>query len=380
MILRLALLLLALSGTLPALAHTRSHSYARWDLGETEARVEVRVTKRDLTLLNPDQVRPTLLAHVTLEPCSALPESFAELHPTQAQRVFSWRVRCSDTPTAVHNAFLVDQIAGHAHFVTLTRSGAPLLEGVLDETHRVLPIPTHAQPSPGTTSGFVAFVLLGLEHILTGTDHLVFLLVLLLAIPRLGTVALTITGFTLGHSLTLGLAVLGWVQPDAAAVEALIGASIALLALENIWLSEGRGWGLPALAVVGALSGLAFSPIPGRVFLGLALFTACYFALLERAQKPERWRFAVAALFGLVHGFGFGGILSEMALPPNRLVSSLAGFNIGVELGQLALLALAWPLLARWRKTETGQRRVVHWGSALAMGMGCFWWISRTMG
>src|SRR5439155_15732382 len=119
-----------------------------------------------------------------------------------------------------------------------TRAGPGPAERVLTERE-----PSWLLDAPAATPGSASvgtYVRLGVEHILGGADHLAFLVALLLLGGGLGGVARLVTGFTVGHSLTLGVAVLGYVQPDRAAVEALIGLSIALVAAENVWLGGER--------------------------------------------------------------------------------------------------------------------------------------------
>jgi hydrogenase/urease accessory protein HupE len=139
-------------------------------------------------------------------------------------------------------------------------------------------------PSP---NGLVGFVRLGVEHILTGYDHLLFLFALLAGAANFWRVLGIASMFTLAHSITLSLAVLGLVHAPAAVVEPLIAVSIIWVAVENM-LGAGRLWR----------------------------------------------RFAVAFVFGLVHGLGFADALSPLALTGWPLVSALAGFNLGVELAR----------------------------------------------
>jgi len=116
--------------------------------------------------------------------------------------------------------------------------------------------------------------------------------------------------------------------------------------------------------------------------LGLALFSGCHFGLLRRAQSPSRLRAAVAFAFGLVHGFGFAGILAEMTLPTERLVPALFGFNVGVELGQLGVVALAWPALWWLARASAGSayRSVAELASAAICGLGLYWFLLRALG
>ena len=163
------------------------------------------------------------------------------------------------------------------------------------------------------------FTVSGLRHILGGVDHLLFLLCLVLPFRRIGWPLVgVVTAFTVAHSLTLGAAVFG-VVPSAPAfpllVEVLIAASIIYMAIENL-----------------------FAP-------------------------NLQWRWLITAVFGLVHGFGFSfGLANEMQFAGSHLALSLLAFNVGIELGQLVVLALAWPLLA-WVMARSPQRE--RWAVAV---------------
>ena len=169
-----------------------------------------------------------------------------------------------------------------------------------------------------TTRDTASFVLLGIEHILTGWDHLLFLLVLLLRGGGWLSLAKIVTAFTVAHSVTLALAVLDVVTLPDRLVEAVIALSIAAVAAEN----------------------LVLSPVVAR-----------------------RW--IVSFCFGLVHGFGFSAALRELGLPAHGLLLSLFGFNAGVEIGQALVVAVALPSLALLRRTRWERRMV--WSSSLAI-------------
>ena len=166
--------------------------------------------------------------------------------------------------------------------------------------------------------GMLGFVRLGVEHILTGWDHLLFLLGLLLRGGSALALAKIITAFTLAHSVTLALAVLDVVVLPGRLVEAVIALSIAVVAAENLFL---------------------------------------------RPVVARRW--LVSFCFGLVHGFGFSAALREIGLPSHGLALSLFGFNAGVELGQALVVAVALPLLLLLRRTRWERRMV--WTSSLAI-------------
>ena len=183
------------------------------------------------------------------------------------------------------------------------------------------------------------YVGLGVEHILLGFDHLLFVLGLLLIVRGSWMLVKTITAFTLAHSITLALATLGFVHAPTRPVDAAIALSIAFLAAEILHARDGR----PGLAV----------------------------------RRP--W--VVAFAFGLLHGLGFAGALSQLGLPASEISIALLFFNLGVEIGQLmfvaVVLALAWAL---------GQLRVrwPRWAQPLpayAIGtIAAFWFIERTSG
>ena len=112
---------------------------------------------------------------------------------------------------------------------------------------------------------------------------------------------------------------------------------------------------------------------------GLAVFVACYFGLLARADRPERLRWTVAALFGTVHGLAFSGALAEMNLPRASLAGALFGFNVGVEIAQLAVVCVAWPLWRLLARTSA-RERAIDVASAAALGAGSFWVVDRVFG
>lgn len=178
---------------------------------------------------------------------------------------------------------------------------------------------------------------LGIEHILLGIDHLLFVFALLLLVPDRRMLVWTITSFTLAHSLTLAAATMGWVRVPQAPVEAVIALSILFVAMEIVHWKQGR---------------------PGIT---------------------RRWPWLVAFTFGLLHGFGFAGALSEIGLPEHAIPAALLFFNVGVELGQLTFIAavlLAWALLKRINWPDWAWRVPVYTIGSLA----AFWTIDRLSG
>lgn len=181
-----------------------------------------------------------------------------------------------------------------------------------------------------------SYLALGVRHIATGADHLAFVLGLLLLSRGVGGVVRTVTAFTAGHSVTLALAALGLARASQAPVEATIAASIALLGVEL--LDDGRAG--------------------------------------ETLTRRAPW--AVAGGFGLLHGFGFAGVLLETGLPEGEVPLALLCFNAGVELGQLAFVALAGGALwALARASAAGPLRARR-AMAYAIGAaGVCWTLQR---
>jgi len=174
------------------------------------------------------------------------------------------------------------------------------------------------------------FLVLGIEHILTGYDHLLFLVALLVAGRSARQLVAIVTSFTIAHSLTLAAATLGPVAPPPRLVEAVIALSIVYVGIENLLTATPRG----------------------------------------------RWK--LTFVFGLVHGFGFANVLREMALPREALAASLFTYNLGVELGQVTVVLLLWPLLRRVQQSSYAAR-VTWWVSVIVTIFGAIWFVQRLM-
>ncbi|MEE8143585.1 MAG: HupE/UreJ family protein, partial [Planctomycetota bacterium] len=232
-----------------------------------------------------------------------------------------------------------------------------------------------------------SYMALGFQHILEGWDHLAFVLALLLLARSLKEVALLVTTFTVAHSVTLALAATGLVRPSTPQVEIIIAFSIALVAAENCWALGGRRRSVQltfvaAPCVAMGLASAGYGTLRAAAWLGLALFSFCHFELLKNTQRPQRLRALLAFAFGLYHGFGFAGVLMEVELPQGRLLPALFGFNVGVEVGQLLVVALVFPLLAALGRLAEGRWRqlVAEVSSAAVLGLGLYWVMVRSWG
>jgi hypothetical protein len=382
-------LLLGLLIPASALAHQKSVSYSKWTLVDGGAIAEVRVRWLELTSLplprdaTPDArersgaLLPYLQTKLSLEsdagPCEAIPSSTTWLPAERGWLRVEWRVRCSSPPTRLHSQ-LFTSLTNHVHLATVL--GSEPIDLVLSSTAPKAAIDATSRTSGG--GGIGSYVRLGVEHILSGWDHVAFLILLIVVARRVREVAILVTGFTAGHSVTLAAAALGMVVPHARAVEATIAVSILLVALENAGVEQVRGG---ALVILGVLTLFVASAVFGGLpaFWGLALFTACYFALLRTLRGTGRLRWLIACLFGFVHGLGFSGVLLQQELPRAQLVQALFGFNVGVELGQLAIVACIWPLLQWLRRRDFGTA-IVDSTSFVGAAFGTFALLVRVFG
>jgi hypothetical protein len=297
------------------------------------------------------------------------------------------RLRCPEAGRLrIRIATFFDVAPGHVHFARV-RGGGTGAEYLFTESRPEVELgQLDGRPAAGSGTSLAGYVQLGIEHIASGIDHLAFLLVLMLLCERLREVVWIATGFSLGHSLTLALAVLGWVRPEQRLVEALIGFTIALVAAENIAVRAGisrlvgraLGLGLGALALV-AMRG---DETLALALAGLALFAVCYMHLIDAPERARQLRPAVTFAFGLVHGLGFAGQLLAVGVPADRLLAALLGFNLGVELGQIAVIAALWSfaavVLARWR--DFPRARAVDVASAALCALGLYWFGLRAYG
>lgn len=204
--------------------------------------------------------------------------------------------------------------------------------GYLTRGQDSAPIPRDAAGAEGGLTTFGRYVLIGFDHIVPkGLDHILFVLGLFFFSLKLRPLLYQVSAFTVAHTVTLALAILGLVRVPAAIVEPLIAASIAWIAVENILFKE---------------------------------------------MKP--WRTAVVFGFGLLHGLGFASVLSDIGLNPARFVTGLIGFNVGVELGQIAVLAMAWGMLGIWfGKKPWWRARVAVPASLVIAATGAYWFVER---
>lgn len=251
--------------------------------------------------------------------------------------------KSASQPFEVDVSLLDDLSHGHRHVARAI--GATTHDEVLYKGHSsfsIAPAADAAAPAgtagatasapaaePSQASSAWAFFKMGIEHILTGYDHLVFLLGLVLLRARVKQLLAVVTAFTIAHSITLAIAVLGVFTPSPKFVEPAIALSIAYVGIENFFVKD----------------------------------------------ASKRWR--ITFPFGLIHGFGFAGALTEINLPRAQIPTALVTFNLGVEAGQLFAMSLVVPMVMLIRQKDWFEPRGVQVVSAAVALAGGFWFVWR---
>ncbi len=276
--------------------------------------------------------------HVTIEgdgaACSAVP---AETRPPSAGRASIEVVVLYACAAPIRNLSIrdgIDALLGvDHHTIADIQWPGGARQVVFEKGQRQASIAVSGSPMPEqkATGTFASFLGMGVEHIIGGIDHLLFLLALLALSKSLWQTVKIVTAFTVAHSVTLSLATLGLVDVPSSIVEPLIAASIVWVAVENLVAPGGAG---------------------------------------------RRW--LIAGLFGLVHGLGFASALVELDLTRATLVRALVGFNLGVELGQLAFVAVVMPPLV-WASRPGRLPRLPQILSVIVALVGAVWLVERLL-
>lgn len=323
-----ALLFAAAIGLLAGAAPARAHQFAPAlleieELSAEEAGVQ---WKQPAVRVQGSQLRPVLPVE-----CEGIGDPVVQKEGTGIRA--RWRMRCPGGLTG--KAVGVEGIASSQADVLLRitlRDGRRIRHVLKAET------PSFRIEADGSRAGVMKdYALLGVEHILLGWDHLLFVLALVLLIGWGRGLAWTITAFTAGHSVTLALAALGVVHVPQAPIEAAIALSIYVLAVELTRVRQG----IPTLT--------------------------------------QRAPWAVAAGFGLLHGLGFAGALAEVGLPTAEIPLALFSFNVGIEAGQLAFVGAVLLVAAALRKIPRARPRWAKTAVAYGIGaMAAFWFLERT--
>ena len=350
LLLRWMAVLLALNLAAPASAHPVPFSYLDLEVREDAVSGRIRVHLVDLApvlgiaeprdLLDPAvraayraRIERYLAARIAFERGAFQRAEWGAAAVVDEDEAIELEFRLPGAPqgalTIDTNLFPADP--GHQTFVNVYEGDGPPHQYIFDS--RSEPATYYRGSAAGTVAVLGTFIPSGIEHIVIGPDHVLFLIGLLLLGGSLRRLAVIVTAFTLGHSITLSLAVLDIVTPPGWVVEPAIALSIVVVGVDNLLQRKGEGRDLRAF---------------------LALF------------------------FGLVHGFGFASVLREFGLPQEALGWSLFSFNVGVELGQLAIvLVVASALALVRRRAPAADKWIVVAGSAVVIAAGAYWFVER---
>jgi hypothetical protein len=394
----------------PAFAHTRSETFSSWQVTGTMVHLQFlvpdleskRITKAgDMPAV--DELGRYIAAHVGVtsgvtsgassgtssgEHSCPMTEGPRPISSVAGFRRYEFTFECAEaTNIKVHSSAWFELVESHTNFAQIQDDKGNFVEQLITKDRETIEVTSDSAASPLQYAGFLDFVRMGVMHIFTGIDHMSFMLGLVLISRRLRDLLFVVTGFTLGHSLTLALAVTGILRPEAQYIDSLVALTIALIGAENV--GDSTRHPLPvALGLGGLLFLMAFAKylgapvtLPMLLLIGGGIFTGNYLMLTGKLADAARVRLVVTLVFGLIHGFGFATDLLDQRLPTGRLAELLVGFNVGVEIGQvtvvLGALAVAYLLV----RARLGIPRPVFTDIAAAflVGEGLCWFLSRTV-
>ncbi len=383
--------------SLDVFSHQRSESYSKWSVEEDEndTLVNVAFTIR-LSNLNKlesplvgeweDRISAYIISSFTTD-SDCLQEGKHRVMTSRADDIFrvSWTLSCNQIIEEIKTNIFFDRDPTHSHiarYIYDSNLSTEKLFTTQTKTWNLKDI--YSSKESSVNSSFKEYVLLGIKHISTGYDHLAFLFGLLLLNQRLKRLVLAITGFTLGHSLTLSLAVLDLVRPVNSFIEALIGFSIALLGLEFlIRHSKSNSTYVKNISYFLFLFLLLYFIFSGGSnslgLLGLFIFSFCYLTLVSK-NLSSFFSLFIASIFGLIHGFGFGGFLFEVGFSEDNILKTLFGFNLGVEIGQLMAMSLFILIIFGISKLDIKNKEYINpLLATFLVTLGTYWFVYRVI-
>ena len=390
----LALVLLLAVGSGAALAHTKSETHSIWRITGSTVHITFSVPDIEARRLTRDGSQPSnaelgkyvadrVLVLNGKVPCRRGPVQSTAASPGFRRLEFSFA--CPDAKDLkLHSDVFFDLVPSHVTFAQVVAENGDFIEQLFTRDSRTLDGASEGAGGKLQNASFFEYVGMGMMHIFTGIDHMAFILGFIILARRLKDLLFVVTGFTIGHSLTLTLAVTGLVRPHAEYIDALIGLTIALVGAENVAISSKRPAtvGLSIIILLGAMAlgkVLGLGGLPSLLLVGAGLFTSSYLMLSGHLRDAARIRLVVTLMFGLIHGFGFAANLLDERLPKGRLAELILGFNIGVEIGQMTVVLVVVgtvALLARF-KLALPRPLVIDTVSAGLVAFGLFLFVTR---
>lgn len=384
---RLLFILLMLAATLPAGAHSIGRSSSDWQLAEDRTTARWTLSTNELQTLAYAASAGEVVAYgdavdrlrdraIGIGDCAFSVTGIEQ----QSGGVSVLRLVADCAVTAVDFSGLFELAPGHVHLAR-TVMGGERRETLITSDQALLSLTTDIAPAGGV---FLQYLKLGAEHILEGLDHLAFLLALMLGLAGVRALILAVTGFTVGHSLTLILGATGTLLPRASVVEPLIAYTIAFTVVDvAVARSENPRRLIASAGTLVLLLAVADTAIAGvlppLVWFGALLMSLAIWSrhLVEGASRWA-WLPIVTLGFGFIHGFGFVGLLADIGLPAGERLGALFAFNLGVEVGQLIFVGavLVAVALARSMRPDLQTRAAPVMGMAL-IALASFWLTER---
>ena len=376
------------------ISHQRSESYSRIDIKneenliiEIDFNVQISVLSRIKSSFVPSwesKLQKEVLNNYKVKgSCELDQDIYFRSSLTTGYVSLKWMQICEKEPVEIDYNLFFEEDPTHVHIATISINEQPYPEKIFTVASKNWNESSALNKEESSVySSFYDYLEMGVSHILSGLDHIAFLLGLLLINLKRKNLIIVITGFTLGHSITLALGALNYITPASAFVESLIGYSIVIVAIECVasitkQYALYNRYLLYSWILFIALFFLFGSQKYILGLLGLGLFTYCYFGLSERYNN-QSMILVVTTLFGLVHGFGFAGNLSSIGLMQDRLIPALIGFNLGVEIGQILIIFSILSLIYLLKRLIDFRVTIlrIYTASGLA-GLGVYWFVER---
>ena len=348
--------------TIPAQSHYFSESFSKWNINGKSVLAQYSILELEATrifkvdsyqkimyenkLSERDVFKIYLRQHIQVLSENSVCKMKDDIRDIASQEGYlnvEIQFHCdSEEDIKIINNAMFNLIQGHIHIARVYVDNNLFIEKALFFNDQSLEIKENVNENSFTKS-FGSFFNTGMNHILSGYDHLLFILGLLLIVSHFRKLILVITGFTIGHSLTLSLAVFDLIQINSKLVEALIGYTIMFVGLEYFTKKNNNIVSSVIfvillnllLLIVSLMLGISLS---SALILGIVIFSISYLFFINNYKKENKFIVIITIIFGLIHGLGFGGFLLGSGINDENIVSGLLGFNLGVEFGQIAFI------------------------------------------
>ena len=382
-------------------SHTKSESYSNWIIGKSNVISVITIPLHEVT-----RVPYAENKNITFE------EAF-QIHANESISVFNNDEPCNLDNSQVLNAMdgfvrlelifgcqpksimkinyraIFEFSPSHMHYAKVYKDDILMSELLVNNATNIWQIDTSQQLKEN--KNIVSFFVLGINHIIGGYDHLAFLFGVLLVAGSMRRCVIAVTGFTIGHSLSLIGSTLGLIEANSQVVEVFIGFTIALIAIEYVItkipkIESSIINNFSLILFIMPLLGLIFGSIPLKIslgYFGICLFTYCYLhtGKILRHTKTNTKNYlllSMTIIFGFIHGLGFAGFLRDSGVVGNNIIAPLLSFNLGLEFGQIGIIILVWLIFKKTKHIINEPIPAISSGALF--GIGFYWMIMRTFG